>query len=59
MGSVYMVAVVGGRVIGQAIGGVIASRWGLTAPFWFAFVGAGITLALVCASGWTWPTQRL
>jgi MFS family permease len=47
VGSVYMVAVVGGLVIGQALGGVIASRWGLTAPFWFAFVGAGITLALV------------
>jgi hypothetical protein len=26
---------------------MIASRWGLTAPFWFAFVGAGLTLALV------------
>ncbi len=47
VGSVYMVAVVGGLVIGQALGGVIASRWGLTAPFWFAFVGAGLTLALV------------
>lgn len=47
VGSVYMVAVVGGLVIGQALGGVIASRWGLTAPFWFAFVGAGLTLAVV------------
>ena len=47
VGSVYMVAVVGGLVIGQALGGVIASHWGLTAPFWFAFVGAGLTLALV------------
>jgi MFS family permease len=47
VGSVYMVAVIGGLVIGQALGGVIASRWGLTAPFWFAFVGAGMTLALV------------
>ena len=26
---------------------MIADRWGLTAPFWFAFVGSGITLALV------------
>ena len=47
VGSVYMVAVFGGLVFGQALGGVIASRWGLTAPFWFAFVGAGVTLALV------------
>lgn len=47
VGSVYMVAVFGGLVLGQGLGGLIASRWGLTAPFWFAFVGAGITLALV------------
>ena len=47
VGSVYMVCVFGGIVIGQALGGVIAQRWGLTAPFWFAFAGAGITLALV------------
>lgn len=47
VGSVYMVALVGGLVIGQAIGGWLAEEWGLTAPFWFAFVGSGITLALV------------
>lgn len=47
VGSVYMVAVFGGIVIGQALGGWIAEQWGLTAPFWFAFVGSGITLALV------------
>lgn len=47
VGSLYMVAVFGGLVLGQALGGVIASRWGLTAPFWFAFVGSGITLAVV------------
>ena len=45
--SVYMVCVFGGLVVGLALGGWIAERWGLTAPFWFAFVGAGITLALV------------
>ena len=42
-----MVCVFGGLVVGQALGGWIAERWGLTAPFWFGFVGAGITLALV------------
>ena len=47
VGSVYMVCVFGGIVIGQALGGVIAARWGLTAPFWFAFAGAGLTLAVV------------
>ncbi|PZR54398.1 MFS transporter [Xylanimonas oleitrophica] len=45
--SVYVMCVFGGMVVGQGLGGLIAERWGLTAPFWFAFVGAGITLALV------------
>ncbi|MCM3696360.1 MFS transporter [Microbacterium oleivorans] len=45
--SVNMVGVFGGLVIGQALGGVIAQIGGLTAPWWFAFVGAAVTLALV------------
>ncbi len=45
--SVNMVGVFGGIVIGQAVGGVIAQFWGLTAPWWFAFAGAAITLVLV------------
>ena len=45
--SVYMVGLFGGLLIGQALGGWIAEVWGLTAPFWFAFVGSGLTLALV------------
>nr|WP_314843930.1 MFS transporter [uncultured Microbacterium sp.] len=45
--SVNMVGVFGGMVIGQALGGVIAQIWGLTAPWWFAFVGAALTLVLV------------
>ncbi len=47
VGSVYMMCVFGGVVVGNALGGLIAERWGLTAPFWFAFVGAGLTLVLV------------
>ncbi|SMF48334.1 putative MFS family arabinose efflux permease [Cellulosimicrobium cellulans J34] len=47
VGSVYGVCVFGGLVVGQALGGVLAQAWGITAPFWFAFVGAGVTLALV------------
>jgi predicted MFS family arabinose efflux permease len=50
VGSVYSVGLYGGIVIGQALGGVIADRWGLTAPFWFAFVGSGITLVLIWRS---------
>lgn len=45
--SVNMVGVFGGMVIGQALGGVIAQVWGLTAPWWFAFAGAALTLLIV------------
>ncbi|MCT1479491.1 MFS transporter [Microbacterium sp. p3-SID336] len=45
--SVNMVGVFGGMIVGQALGGVIAQLWGLTAPWWFAFGGAAITLLLV------------
>ncbi len=47
VGSVYMTALFLGLVIGQAIGGPIAQQWGLTAPFWFAFVGTAVMLAVV------------
>lgn len=45
--SVYLICVYGGIVIGQILGGVLASEWGIVAPFWFAFVGSGLTLAVV------------
>lgn len=48
--SVNMVGVFGGLVIGQFIGGVLAQLWGLTAPWWFAFAGSAVTLALVWRS---------
>jgi MFS family permease len=47
VGSVYAVGVFGGIVVGQTIGGVIARVWGVTGPFWFAFVGSAIILALI------------
>ena len=47
VGSVYLVGVFGGIVVGQAIGGVIARVWGVTGPFWFAFVGSAVILALI------------
>lgn len=50
VGSVYMVGLYGGLVAGQALGGVLAEHGGLTAPFWFAFAGSGLTLALVWRS---------
>jgi predicted MFS family arabinose efflux permease len=39
--SVNSLGVYGGLVIGAAIGGPLASRFGITAPFWFAFAGSG------------------
>lgn len=45
--SVNMVGVFAGLVVGQALGGVIAQIWGLTAPWWFAFAGSALTLLLV------------
>jgi len=47
IGAVYSVGLYGGVVVGQLLGGLIADRWGLIAPFWFAFVGSAITLALL------------
>ena len=48
--SVYMIGVTGGIVVGSVIGGVIAGWWGVTAPFWFAFVGSAIILVLIWRS---------
>ena len=45
--SVYLVGLFGGLVLGQALGGAIAQRFGVVAPFWFAFVGSGLTLVVV------------
>ncbi len=45
--SVYMLGVNGGIVVGSLLGGVIAARWGITAPFWFAFVGSAVFLVLI------------
>jgi predicted MFS family arabinose efflux permease len=50
VGSVYLTGVVGGIVIGSAVGGLIASLWGITAPFWFAFGGSALILVLIWRS---------
>ncbi|MBA3523667.1 MAG: MFS transporter [Geodermatophilaceae bacterium] len=47
VGSVNQVAVFGGLVIGAGIGGLIAQRGGVTAPFWFAFVGSAVFVVLI------------
>jgi MFS family permease len=45
--SVNSLGTFGGLVIGAAIGGPIASQWGITAPFWFAFVGSALFVLLI------------
>ena len=47
VGSVYLTGVVGGIVIGSALGGLVASVWGVTAPFWFAFAGSALFVVLL------------
>ena len=42
--GVYVLAVYGGLVVGSAVGGALANRHGVTAPFWFAFVGSAVFL---------------
>jgi hypothetical protein len=50
VGSLYSIGVYGGIVAGQALGGGIAKVWGITGPFWFAFAGSAVLLALLCGS---------
>jgi hypothetical protein len=45
--SVNSLGTYGGIVVGAAISGPIANRWGITAPFWFAFVGSGLFVILI------------
>ncbi|MGZ6827401.1 MAG: MFS transporter, partial [Mycobacteriales bacterium] len=47
VGAVNGVGVFGGLVLGSGIGGVIARQWGVTAPFWFAFVGSAVFVVLI------------
>ena len=47
VGGVYRVAIVGGLVIGTPIGGLLARTFGITAPFWFGFVGAALLVAIL------------
>ncbi|MEA2623870.1 MAG: hypothetical protein QOH61_2780 [Chloroflexota bacterium] len=45
--GVYRVAIVGGLVIGTPLGGLLASNFGITAPFWFGFVGSALLVLLL------------
>ena len=41
------ISVYGGLVIGAAVGGALATRYGVTAPFWFAFIGSALFVLLL------------
>ena len=47
VGGVYRVAIMGGIVVGTPIGGFLASNFGLTAPFWFGFVGSAVLVTVL------------
>ncbi len=45
--AAYRVAIVGGLVIGTPIGGLLATQFGITAPFWFAFAGSALLVTIL------------
>ena len=47
VGGVYRVAMMGGIVVGTPIGGLLARGFGITAPFWFAFVGSAVLVIVL------------
>jgi MFS family permease len=47
VGSLYVVSALGTMALGQLAGGLVASKWGLAAPFWVAFVGCAISLVFL------------
>jgi predicted MFS family arabinose efflux permease len=47
VGSVNLLGTTGGLVLGSALGGALAQSFGVTAPFWFAFVGSAVFVVLI------------
>jgi MFS family permease len=45
--GVYRVAIIGGLAVGTPIGGLLAGTFGITAPFWFAFVGSALLVIVL------------
>ena len=45
--SVNTIGVYGGLVVGSAIGGILATHYGITAPFWFGFAGSAVFVVLL------------
>ena len=45
--GVNMVGTWGTIVVGSLVGGALAQGWGVTAPFWFAFIGSALFVVLL------------
>lgn len=45
--AVNVMGIFGGLVVGSGIGGLLARHWGVTAPFWFAFVGSAVFVVVI------------
>ena len=45
--GVYGIAIFGGIVVGTPIGGLLARSYGITAPFWFGFIGSAVLVVLL------------
>lgn len=45
--SLNTISVFGGLVVGSAVGGTLATHYGVTAPFWFAFAGSAVFVVLL------------
>ena len=45
--GVYTVGMMGGIAVGTPIGGLLARQFGITAPFWFGFVGSAVLVLVL------------
>jgi MFS family permease len=48
--SVYLLGGIGGMAAGSLVGGALAQRWGVLAPYWFGFVGSALLTAVLWRS---------
>jgi len=47
VGGIYGMGLTGGIVVGTPIGGLLAKSFGITAPFWFGFVGSAVLVIVL------------
>lgn len=47
VGGVYRVASIAGLIVGIPLGGLLAGSFGITAPFWFGFLGSAVLVVLL------------